>query len=73
MTVDEYATQFSELALYAPQMVSTKEDKSRIFYEGLHLPIRERLTTMEFTEFRKLKDAAVKLEYLMGERQSLDF
>ena len=44
MTVAEYGLKFTQLSVYAANLVSTEEEKCQKFEEGLHYDIRNKLT-----------------------------
>ena len=50
MTVVEYEQKFSELSEFAPTVVATDADRCKKFQDGLHVSIRDRLTTLDTDE-----------------------
>src|SRR3954467_1273883 len=63
MTVHEYQTEFTRLACYAQEEVSTDAKKQARFRKGLNPILRHDLDIHEFINFRDLVDKSFKAEY----------
>src|SRR3954464_7986760 len=63
MSVHEYPTEFTRLARYAQEEVSTDAKKQARFRKGLSPVLRHDLNLHEFANFRDLVDKAFKAEY----------
>src|SRR3954468_1603586 len=63
MTVHEYRTEFTRLAHYAQEEVSTDAKKQARFRKGLSPVLRHDLNLHEFANFRDLVDKTFKAEY----------
>ena len=70
MTVAEYSLKFTQLSVYALNLVSTEEEKCQKFEEGLAYDIRNKLTPTDLDNFSKLMAAAIRAEKLVKERKS---
>ena len=70
MTVAEYAQKFTQLSVYALNLVSTEEEKCQKFEEGLSYDIRSKLTLTDLENFSKLMAAAIRAEKLVKERRA---
>ena len=62
MTVAEYGLKFTQLSVYAANLITTKEEKCQKFEEGLHYDIRSRLTPYDLENFSRLMAAAIRDE-----------
>ena len=65
MTVAEYAQRFTQLSVYALNLVSTEEEKCQKFEEGLSYDIRNKLTPTDLENFSKLMAAAIRAKKLV--------
>jgi hypothetical protein len=63
MSVHEYRTEFTRLARYAQEEVSTDAKKQARFRKGLSPVLRHDLNLHEFVNFRDLVDKSFKAEY----------
>src|SRR3954464_6025677 len=63
MTVHEYRTEFTSLARYAQEEVSTDAKKQARFRKGLSTILRHDLNLHQFVNFRDLVDKSFKYEY----------
>ena len=70
MTVAEYGLKFTQLSVYALNLISTEEDKCQKFMEGLNFEIRNKLTPSDMENFSRLMAAAVWAEKLVKERKA---
>ena len=70
MTVAEYGLRFTQLSVYAMNLISTEEEKCLKFEEGLHYDIRSRLTPYDLENFSRLMAAAIRAEKLVKERKA---
>ena len=70
MTVVEYGLSFTQLSVYAMNLISTEEEKCLKFEEGLHYDIRSRLTPYDLESFSRLMAAAIRAEKLVKERKA---
>ena len=59
MTVAEYGLKFTQLSVYALNLISTEEEKCQKFEEGLSYDIRNRLTPYDLENFSRLMAVAV--------------
>ncbi|CAL2263109.1 unnamed protein product [Prunus armeniaca] len=58
MSMLEYEHKFNELSRFAPELVTTKEDKCKRFEEGLWLDIQAVVTATTYPTMRALAQAA---------------
>src|SRR3954465_4813060 len=63
MSVHEYRTEFTHLARYAQEEVSTDAKKQARLRKGLSPVLRPDLNLHEFVNFRDLVDKSFKAEY----------
>ena len=70
MTVAEYGLKFTQLSVYALNLIATEEEKCQKFMEGLHFEIRNKLTPFDMENFSRLMTAAVWAEKLVNERRA---
>src|SRR4051794_24080798 len=63
MSVHEYRTEFTRLACYAQEEVSTDTKKQARFRKGLSPVLRHDLNLHEFVNFRDLVEKSFKAEY----------
>src|SRR4051812_45658158 len=63
MSVHEYRTEFTCLARYAQEVISTDAKKQARFCKGLSPVLRHDLNLHEFINFRDLVDKSFKAEY----------
>src|ERR1041385_7846814 len=63
MYVHEYRTEFTRLARYAQEEVSTDAKKQARFRKGLSPVLRHDLNLHKFVNFRDLVDKSLKAEY----------
>ena len=69
-TVAEYGLRFTQLSVYAMNLISTEEEKCLKFKERLHYDIRSRLTPYDVENFSRLMAAAIRAEKLVKERKA---
>ena len=62
MTVNEYLTNFNQLARYAPSDVADEEEKIDRFMEGMREDMRVQLILHDFSSFHQLVNKALVLE-----------
>ena len=70
MTVAEYGLKFTQLSVYAANLVATEEENCQKFEEGLHYDIRNKLTPYDLEGFLRLMAAAIQAEKLVNERKA---
>ena len=70
MTVAEYWLKFTQLSVYAANLVATEEENCQKFEEGLHYDIRNKLTPYDLKGFSRLMAAAIRAEKLVNERKA---
>ena len=70
--VVEYEQMFSELSEFASTMVATNADRCKKFQDGLHVSIRDRLTTLDTDDFIKWVNMAIKAEQNLKEMKDRD-
>ena len=70
MSVAEYGLKFTQLSVYAMNLVSTEEEKCQKYEEGLHYDIRSKLTSYDLESFSRLTAAAIRAEKLVNERRA---
>ena len=58
-TVAEYDRAFTELARYAPHMVSDEYRKARKFESGLRGPIQDRVNMLNMPTYAEVLDKAI--------------
>lgn len=61
-SVDEYSREFSRLARYAQEEVSTDSNNQTRFQKGLNPGLRHELNLIDFTTFQPLVNKAIKAE-----------
>ena len=71
MTVAEYELKFTQLSVYAANLIATEEEKCLKFEEGLTYKIRSKLTPYDMETFPRLIAAAIKAEKLVNEKKTL--
>ena len=71
MTVAEYELKFTQLSVYATNLVATEEEKCLIFEERLTYKIRSKLTPYDIETFPRLIAAAIRAEKLVNEKKVL--
>ena len=71
MTVAEYELKFTQLSVYAANLVATEEEKCLKFEEGLTYKIRSKLTPYDLEIFPRLIAAAIRAEKLVNEKKAL--
>lgn len=69
-TVAEYEKKYIELSKYASDLIEDERDRCRRFEVGLREEIRTSTTAMEWREFRKLVEAALRVERSISEGKS---
>ena len=67
MSVAEYGLKFTQLSIYAANLITSEEEKCLKFEEGLHYDIRSRLTPYDLENFSRLMAAAIRVEKLVKE------
>ena len=72
MTVAEYEQKFSELSEFAPTVVAIDADRCKKFQDGLHVSIRDRLTTLDTDDFNKWVNMVIKAEQNLKEMRDRD-
>ena len=70
LSVAEYGLRFTQLSVYAANLITTEEEKCLRFEEGLHYDIRSKLTPYDMENFSRLMAAAVRAEKLVKERKA---
>ena len=70
MSVAEYGLKFTQLSIYALNLISTEEEKCQKFEDGLQYDIRSKLTPYDLENFSRLMAAAVRAEKLVKERRA---
>ena len=70
MSVAEYRLKFTQLSVYALNLISSEEEKCQKFEEGLYYDIRSRLTPYDLENYSRLMAAAVRAERLVNERNA---
>lgn len=60
MMVGEYKDEFDRLAKYAPGVVLTEASRAKKFESGLRLNIKEKMPGKEWTNLRKVYEAALR-------------
>ena len=70
MLVAEYGLKFTQLSVYAANLISTEEERCQKFEEGLHYDIRSKLTPYDIESFSRLMAAAIRAEKLVVERKA---
>ena len=70
MSVAEYGLKFTQLSIYAANLITSEEEKCLKFEEGLHYDIRSRLTPYDLENFSRLMAAAIRAEKLVKERKA---
>ena len=71
MTVAEYELKFTQLSVYAMNLVATEEDKCLKFEEGLTYEICSKLTLYDLETFPRLITAVIRAEKLVNEKKTL--
>ena len=59
MSVAEYEQKFTELSEFVPSVVVNDVDRCKKFQDGLHVSIRDRLTTLDSDDFNKWVNMAM--------------
>ena len=67
MFVAEYGLMFTQLSIYAANLITSEEEKCLKFEEGLHYDIRSKLTPYDLENFSRLMAAAIRAEKLVEE------
>ena len=62
MSVAEYGLKFTQLSVYALNLITSEEEKCQKFEEGLHYDIRNRLTPYDLENYSRLMAAAIRAE-----------
>ena len=62
MSVVEYEQKFTELSEFAPSVMVNDANRYKKFQDGLHVSIRDRLTTLDSYDFNKWVNMAMKAE-----------
>ena len=70
MSVAEYGLKFTQLSVYAANLVSTEQEKCHKFEEGLSYNIRNRLTPYDLETFSRLTAAAIRAKKLKNEKKN---
>ena len=70
MSVAEYGLKFTQLSVYALNLITSEEEKCQKFEEGLHYDIRSRLTPYDLENYSRLMAAAIRAERLAKERKA---
>ena len=70
MTVAEYELKFTQLSMYAGNLVATEVEKCLKFEEGLTYKIRSKLTPYDIETFPRLIAAAIRAEKLVNENKT---
>ena len=71
MTMAEYELKFTQLSVYAVNLVATEEEKCLKFEEGLTYEIHSKLTLYDLKTFPRLIAAATRAEKLVNEKKVL--
>jgi hypothetical protein len=66
MSVNEYATKFTQLSRYAPNEVDTDEKKQDCFLNGLNVGLSYALEAQDFKNFQGMVNKALLLENHRG-------
>ena len=64
LSVDAYATEFSRLSRFAPNLVATEDDKARKFEDGLNFDLQHHVVSHHYPTFTEVVDAARKHEQI---------
>ena len=70
MLVAQYKQKFNELLEFAPSIVATDVDRCKKFQDGLHVNIRDKLTTLDTDEFNKQANMVVKAKQNLKEMKN---
>ncbi|EOX94130.1 DNA/RNA polymerases superfamily protein [Theobroma cacao] len=70
MTVSEYDIKFTQLARYAPYLVSTEEMKIQRFVDGLVEPLFRAVASRDFTTYSAVVDRAQRIEMRTSESRA---
>ncbi|EOY00166.1 Uncharacterized protein TCM_009841 [Theobroma cacao] len=70
MTVSEYDIKFTQLARYAPYLVSTEEMKIQRFVDGLVEPLFRAVASRDFTTYSAAVDRAQRIEMRTNESRA---
>ncbi|XP_017974363.1 PREDICTED: uncharacterized protein LOC108661520 [Theobroma cacao] len=70
MTVSEYDIKFTQLARYAPYLVSTEEMKIQRFVDGLVEPLFRAVASRDFTTYSAAVDRAQRIEMRTSESRA---
>ncbi|XP_017976442.1 PREDICTED: uncharacterized protein LOC108661959 [Theobroma cacao] len=71
MTVLEYDIKFTQLAKYAPYLVSTEEIKIQRFVDGLVEPLFRAVASQDFTTYSAVVDCAQRIEMRTSESRAI--
>ena len=71
LTMAEYGLRFTQLSVYAANLITTEEEKCQKFEEGLTYDIRSRLTPYDLENFSRLMAAAIRAEKLVKEKKAI--
>ena len=66
MTVAEYELKFTQLSVYAANLIAAEEEKCSKFEEGLTYKIRSKLTPYDMETFPRLITVAIRVEKLVN-------
>ena len=66
----QYETEFSALARYAPQFVSTPEDRCHRFLHGLRDELKYPLVPLRLRDFTELVERARLIDLVLGAEYS---
>ncbi|WRX29259.1 Reverse transcriptase domain - like 10 [Theobroma cacao] len=70
MTVSEYDIKFTQLARYAPYLISTEEMKIQRFVDGLVEPLFRAVASRDFTTYSAAVDRAQRIEMRTSESRA---
>ncbi|EOY08454.1 DNA/RNA polymerases superfamily protein [Theobroma cacao] len=70
LTVSEYDIKFTQLACYAPYLVSTEEMKIQRFVDGLVEPLFRAVASQDFTTYSAAVDRAQRIEMRTSESRA---
>ena len=70
MSVAEDGLKFTQLSIYAANLITSEEEKCLKFEEGLHYDIRSKLTPYDLENFSRRMAAAIRAEKLVKEGKS---
>ena len=72
MTIAEYEQKFIELSEFALSIVANNADRFKKLQDGLHVSIRDRLTTLDIDDFNKWVNMVIKAEQNLKEMKDRD-